>query len=156
MLIFSSRRKFVLQSLSAMAGAATLIRPSRAQAPAARSAAPLGRWLSCGRYRLPRGCHAPSSRDWPRRRRHNRTANRTGVSKHSGRACSIRDGFCPRVQGDRLPHEHGRSDPCGARARAVSPAANPIVDRRGCSSIGAVFPGRNRCHGVDPEAGLTW
>ena len=35
MLISSSRRKFVLQGLSAIAGAATLIRPSRAQAPAA-------------------------------------------------------------------------------------------------------------------------
>ena len=58
MLISSSRRKFVLQGLSAIAGAATFIRPSRAQAPAAPSgvasklapgpsAAPLGRWRSC-------------------------------------------------------------------------------------------------------------
>ena len=37
MLISSSRRKLVLQGLSAIAGAATFIRPSRAQAPAAPS-----------------------------------------------------------------------------------------------------------------------
>jgi enamine deaminase RidA (YjgF/YER057c/UK114 family) len=175
MLISSSRRKLVLQGLSAIAGAATLIRPSRAQAPAGPTG--VASKLTPGPSGIESLDYDPPRR-WAAGSRVGDIAYLAGVTPRHPATGQCVDGtieqqtelVCQNIQAaltafgtdfanvfkvtvyltnmdDLVPV---------ARVRAVSSAAHPVVDRRCRSSFGAVFPGRNRCHGVDPEAGLTW